>query len=226
MLLANLLQGVRIGRRGLLVGAAVTVAAVASNLVVLRDGKNAFLLTSVLTRADLAAIEIAHRTVDPTFQLTPEVAGTPTLIDVQADKYLLAVREYGSPAYTPAQLTGASESGRRQADIVLSKALPLSLATRRGAYGPDSAAENCIAFPAGRHPPTSEVRLSPGLTRIELAPGPGAGFSLRRFAVSEFPVVTRGAPGESVTLLRIPPDASRRPWYLHVDATQRARVCR
>ena len=226
LLLANLLQGVRISRRALCVGAAVTVAAVSVNLVILKDGRDQFLQESVLTRADLAAIEIAHRTVDPSFSLTPEVAGTPTLIDVQAAKLFPAVREYGSPAYTPVQLANAPELGRRQADIVLSKALPISLSTRPSAFGPNSAAENCVVLPAGSLSPTAEVRLSHGLTRIELAPGPHAGFSLRRFAVGEYPVATEGAPGDSVTLLRIPRDAAPQPWYLHVEASQRARVCR
>jgi hypothetical protein len=226
LLLANLLQGVRLGRRALTVGAALTVAAVAANLVVLKDGKDALQQQSVLTQADLGAIEIARRTVDPSFELTPEVAGTTTLIDVRADKYLSAAREYGSPAYTPAELATAPDYGRRQADVVLSQALPLSTVTRLGAYDPSDAAENCVAAAAGKPSPGSEVRLSPGLTRIEVAPGPHADFSLRRFALGEYPVVTEGAPGDSVTLLRVPRDDAPQPWFLHVEASQPARVCR
>lgn len=226
MLLANLLRDVRFSRRALIVTGAVTVAAVATNLVVLKDGRDFFLENTILTRSDTAAIEIARRTVDPEFALTPEVAGTPVLIDISAGKFLTAVDEYGSPAYSPEQLASAPEQGRRQADVVLGQALPISTGTSNGAYGPESAAENCVPLPAGSQSPTSEVRLSPGLTRIELAPGPRVGFSLRRFAVGEYPVATEGAPGDSVTVLRIPRDESRRPWYLHVEATQAARVCR
>jgi hypothetical protein len=226
LLLANLLQGVRFGRRALIAVAGVTAAAVAVNLVVLQDGRDALEQQSVLTKADLGAIEIAKRTVDPEFSLNTEVAGTTTLIDVQAAKYLPAVEEHGSPAYTPSQLTAAPDYGRKQADIVLSQALPLSTLTRLGAYDPGDAGENCIEVRGGS-PPSSEVRLSPGLTRIELAPGPHADFSLRRFATGEFPVVTEGAPGGSVTTLRVPRDgAPRQPWYLHVEASQLARVCR
>jgi len=227
LLLANLLQGVRFGRRALGVCAAVVALAVAVNLVVLKDGKNSFERTSVLTRADVAGIEIAHRTVEPGFFLSPELAGTTTLIDVQAGKYLDAVREYGSPAYTPAELAGAPDYGRRQADIVLSHALPLSTFTRLGGFDPHDAGENCIALRAAGASPPQEVRLSPGLTRIELAPGPDATFSLRRFATGEYPVPTEGAPGDSVTILRVPGDAAPQyPWYLQVDASQLARVCR
>lgn len=225
LLLANLLQGVRFGRRALIAAAGLTVAAVSVNLVVLRDGRDALELQSVLTKADLGAIEIARRTVDPEFSLNTEVAGTTTLIDVQAAKYLPAVREYGSPAYPPPELAAAPDYGRKQADIVLSQALPLSTLTRLGAYDPNDSGENCVAL-AGNAPPASEVRLSPGLTRIELAPGPHADFSLRRFARGEYPVVTEGAPGDSVTTLRAPRDGAEQPWYLHVEASQPARVCR
>ena len=124
----------------------------AVNLVVLKDGKNSFERTSVLTRADVAGIEIAHHTVEPGFSLTPDLAGTTTLIDVQAAKYLEAVDEYGSPAYTPAELAAAPDYGRRQADVVLPHALPLSTFTRLGRFNPRDAGENCIALPAAKPP--------------------------------------------------------------------------
>jgi hypothetical protein len=226
LLLANLLQGVRFRRRAIVAIGALTVAALAVNLVILRDGRDVFEQQSVLTQANLGAIEIARRTVDPEFSLTPEIAGTTTLIDVQAAKYFPAVSEYGSPAYTPSQLSGAPDYGRRQADIVLSHALPISTQTRLGAYDPNDAGVNCVVLPAGSLSPASEVRISPGLTRIELAPGPHASFALRRFATGEYPVVTEGVLGDSVTLLRVPGDSARQPWRLHVEASQGARVCR
>lgn len=200
----------------------MTLAAVGPNLVILRDGSRWLDNQTVLTRSDLAAIEIARRTVDPYFALAPDIAGTPSLIDIQAGKYLQAERELGSPAYTPAELAGAPEVGRRQADIVLSQALPLSTETIVGAE-PDPRG-SCTTVPGGGGSPA--VPLAPGVTRIELEPGPEASFDLRRFAVAEYPVPTEGAPGGSTTLLTIPRDASSRPWYLQVDAAQAARVCR
>lgn len=226
LLLAHLLRDVRFGRQALAVGAVVTGIALSVNLIFLRDGRDALMVQSVYTQADLAAIEIAKRTIDPEFSLGAEVAGTPTLVNVQAGKYLEAVDEYGSPAYTPAELGGAPDYGRRQADIVLSQALPLSTVTHLGAYDPNDSGENCVALPAGKPSSTSEVRLAPGQTRIELAPGPPAEFSLRRFASGEYPVPTEGAPGDSVTLLRIPRDKATQPWFLHVEASQRSRICR
>jgi hypothetical protein len=225
LLLANLLDGVRLGRRALLALGGLATAAVAVNLVVLTDGRDVLEQQSVLTRGDLAAIEIAKRTVDPEFSLNTEVAGTTTLIDVQVGKYLPAVEDYGSPAYAPAELAAAPDYARRQADIVLSQALPLSTSTQLGAYDPD-AGENCVEAPDDA-PSDSEVRVSPGSTRIELSPGPRAEFTLRRFATGEYPVVTEGAPGDSVTTLHVPGDgAPGYPWFLHVAASQPARVCR
>jgi len=222
LLAAELLRGVRIGRVALLVAGAVTLAAVASNLVFLRDGSRWLDNQTVLTKADLAAIEIARRSVDPNFALTPEVAGTPSLIDIQAGKYLEAEREYGSPAYSPNELLAAPAVGRRQADIVLSQALPISTETYVGAKpNPEG---RCLTVADGGA--ARGVRLGPGVTRIEVAPGRPASFSLRRFAAAGFPVPTEGAPGASTTLITIPRDTAALPWYLRVDAEQAVRVCR
>jgi len=224
LLAAELLRGARLGRAALVVGGVVTVAAVASNLAPLRDGKDWLREQTVLTRSDLAAIEIARRTVDPSFSLTPEIAGTPSLIDVQADSYLSAAVEDGSPAYTPAELARAPAAGRRQADIVLAKALPLSTKTSTGVDSP--AARRCAVVAGGGGGADGEVRIGPGVTRIEVAPGGPATFSLRRFASGEYPVSTEGAPGDSTTFLRVPRDRVARPWRLRVEAAQPVRVCR
>ena len=222
LLLANLLYGLKFSRRALIVGGVVTVLAIAPNLVVLNDGKNVLREQTTLTRADTGALDIARRTVAPSFELAPDIAGTPSLIDVFAGKYLEAVDEFGSPGYSPAELEAAPEAGRKQADIVLAQALPLATVTTTGQYDPVGG-ENCVAVGDGEG---KEVAVGPGATRIEVAPGPHAGFSLRRFAVGEYPVVTEGAPGESTTVLTIPRDEAPQPWYLLVEASQAARVCR
>jgi hypothetical protein len=225
LLLANLLRDARLEKRAIVAVGAITVLAVGPNLVVLKDGQKWFTQQTVLTRSDTAAIEIAHRTVNPEFSLTPEVAGTPTLVDVSAAKYLSAVDEYGSPAYSPAELAFAPEEGRRQADIVLSKALPISSATRSGGTGRPGAGARCVTLPGDGASTQREVPLRPGLTTIELAAGPPAQLALRRFAENEFPVALEGGYGGTVTALRIPADSSPRPWFLHVEAQQQARIC-
>lgn len=227
LIAVNLLQGVRFSRNGLIVAALVTAAAIAPNLAQMKDGSDWLKGQTILTRADTGAMEIARRTVPPTFSLgSVEATGTASLAVVQAEKYFEAIDRWGSPAYTPEELETAPQFGRFYADIVLSQALPLSTETEPGTFDRGDVAENCLRFPAGSLTRTSEVELGPGLTRIEVAPGPQANFSLRRFATDEYPVPTEGAPGESTTLLRIPRDSAPQPWYLHVAASQLVRVCR
>lgn len=220
---AELLRGVKFSSRALWIGGALTLIAIGPNLIQLRDGANWLQEQSVLTRADTAAIEIAERTVDPDFTLTPEIAGSPSMINIDAEEFLPAVREHGSPAYSPEELAEAPAVGRRQADIVLSQALPLETETvsdlPEGYVGP----KGCLEVGAGA--PLTEIKLSPGPTRIEVAPGPEAQLSLRRFATGEYPVPAVAAPGNSLTILRIPADKAPQPWYLLVQATQQAWVC-
>ena len=229
---ADLLRGVRFGRPALVVAAAVTVAAALANLSPLRDGRDVLREQTVLTRADLAAIEIARRTVDPNFALLPEISGTASLIDVQAGNYLDAVEAHGSPAYTPAELVTAPPLGRVQADVVLAQALPLSTETLTGT---DSRGRGRCATVlsgrrptvlSGRRPDVAEARLRAGVTGIEVEPGPDAELALRRFATGEHPVSTEPIPGDSTTFLTIPRDAVARPWRLRVEAAQPVRLCR
>ncbi len=222
LILANLFQGVRLGRGAVIAGAALTVLAVGSNLVVLHNGADFLKEQAVLTRADTAALEIARGEVDPGFQLSPEVAGTGVLIDISAAPYFEAVDEYGSPAYSVAELVDAPQVGRRQADVVLAQALAISSVTQLGEYVANPAPD-CVEVGGGGAGPV-EVAVADG-SRIELAAGPPGSFSMRRFSVGDYPVPLQGAEGESTTSLRIPPDRVARPWLLHVEAAQAARVC-
>lgn len=221
MILANLLRGVRPSRPTIALLGALTLIALGPNLVVLAQGRDTLEQQAVLTQADTAAIEIARRSVDPAFQLTPELAGTTTLIDIAAGPYLEAVDEHGSPAYTEAELLAAPDYGRRQADIILAQALPLSTTITRGAFG--ASGGRCVSGVTGDQ--AGGVPLEPGTTRIEVPPGPEAALSLRRFATGEFPVSTAAAPGNSVMVLKVPRDLSPQPWRLRVEAAQGARVC-
>jgi hypothetical protein len=221
LIAVNLLQGVKFNRWALLAGAAATAVIVGFNLVPLREGRDFFAKQTVLTRSDLAAIEIASRTVDPAFRLSPEVAGTVYLNEIEAGQYLQAVDEYGSPAYSPPALAAAPEEGRRYADLVLANALPLGIETESGAAAPKG---DCIPVPGDAT--GAPLPLRPGVTTIELGPGGEGKVSLRRFARSEYPLSTGGLPGGSTTRLYIPRDRVARPWQLLVEAAQGAVVCR
>jgi hypothetical protein len=219
MILANLFQGVRLGRRAILVAGALTALAVGPNLVVLKHGANTLKEQAVFTRADTAALDLAGHHAPSDFQLNPEVAGTPTLVNIFSGPYLEAVEEYGSPGYSPAELPTAPLAGRRQADLLLGQ-LELRVKVNPGAYTA-AAGRDCADLGA-----ESEVSLGPGEWKIELAPGPPAVFKLSRFAPGEFVVSTGEVPGGSVTILHIPRDASQQQWVLRGTQRQVARVCR
>jgi hypothetical protein len=219
---ADLLRGVRLGRPALLAGAAVAAFAVAFNLGELEDGRDFLREQAILTRSDTGALEIARPTAGPGFYLAPQWAGTPSLININAPEYFASVDEHGSPAYTPEELAEAPELGRVHADLTLAAALPITTAVRPHAKLPDA---GCQVLAAGSGGAVRMVRLSPGVTRIGLAPGPPATLSLRRFAVGEYPVAIGAAPGGSAAALSIPADRSSRPWFLRIEAKQAARVC-
>jgi len=220
LLAANLLQGIRFDRRVLLVAGVLTAVVAVFNLVPLREGRDFFKQQTVLTRADLGAIEIAERTVEPSFVLTPEIDGTVFLNEIEAGNYLAAVREHGSPAYDPAELVTAPEEGRYHADLVLANALPLGIEPESGVAPPVNG--RCKRTPPGSSRP---IPLHPGTAAVQFsAGGPGA-VRLRRFAVGEYPLVTEDLAGGTTTALFIPRDRSRRPWRLQVDAPGGATVC-
>jgi hypothetical protein len=224
LIAANLFEGVRFNRWTLAAAGAVTLLAIGFNLVPLHEGRDFFKEQTVLTRSDLAAIEVAERTVDPAFTLPPDIAGTSFLNEIEAGEYLTAVGEYGSPAYTAAELARAPEAGRKQADVVLVQALPVSIEAG-AARTSEGGAADCVDVPPGQGPGAAPLPLRPGVITVELgAGGPGA-IRLRRFAGGEYPVAAEGIAGGSTTRLYIPRDAASRPWRLLVEAQQGATVC-
>jgi hypothetical protein len=221
LLAANLLVGVRIGRRALIAAAVATAAIVALNLVPLFEGGDYLDEQTVYARADLGAVEIARNTVAPAFGFDPSFSGTISLINVKAGPYLTLVEKHGSPAYTPAELAKAPEFGRRQADVVLAQALPLTTETVPGPVR-GRAGRRCRRVAGG--PGAPELTLKPGATTVELPPGRAGGLFLRRFAHS-YPLAVRGVPAPSTTTVEIPADESSRPWRLRLDTGRPARVC-
>ncbi len=221
LLIAALLRGTRITKRWLIVAGVLTALAIAPNLAVLHKGREYLANETILTRSDTAALEIARPTVIPNFAFPPEITGTGALVNIVAGKYFEATDEFGSPAYSQAELETAQPQGRRQADILLSHALPITSATEVGVTGE---AQGCTA--AGGASGAPEVPLAGEEVRIEVPAGTEAQPQLRRFSeVGEFPVSLAAIPGESVMTLHIPADESKLPWILHVASSRQVQVC-
>lgn len=227
LIAVELLRGWPLGRRALLVVAAAAALTIGPNLAQMKEGSDYLQEQSVITRADLAALEIARETVPPTFTLAdPAVAGTPSLTPVSAQRYFEAVDRWGSPAYSLAELEAAPEGGRRWADVVLSQALPVGHETAAGFSLRRPAGRECAVIAPGAAP-LKQIKVAPGMaTTVEVAPGGPAALSLRRFAQAEFPVALGSVEGGTTTTLQIPRDQAPNPWYLHLEVAQLARVCR
>ncbi|MBS1887195.1 MAG: hypothetical protein JSU06_08405 [Actinobacteria bacterium] len=226
LIAAELLRKWPLGPRGLLIAACATAAMVGPNLAQFKEGHQFLQAQTVITRADLAAIEIARDTVAPTFDLASEqIAGSPSLTPISAGPYLEAVGRWGSPAYSLAELEAAPEGGRHWADVVLSEALPITHETKPGFSLRAPSGVACATLLPGKAPST-QVPLKPGTTAtVEVARGAPAAISLRRFAQDEFPVAVASVEGGTTTTVQIPRDRAPNPWYAHVEATQTARVC-
>jgi hypothetical protein len=238
MVLAELFRGVRPRRAAVWVGIVAVVALAVTSGVRSLDQAHTYLRTqTALSRADLGAIEIARRTVAPTFAPTEDIAG-PVILPLTAGPYLAAVDALGSPADSPAELASAPGTIRAWADDVLGHALPVSLSSTSSAPRPAGRAPSlrdgrslgarragpCLEIPAGARRGTV---FAPGAatTVIRLAPGSPAILQAQRFATGSYPFTVGSIDGGTQSVLEIPRDRWHRPWRVRLLANQRVSIC-
>jgi hypothetical protein len=189
---------------------------------------------SALARARLAALEIAGDSAPPLFR----PGGGYALLGVTARDYFAAVRTFGSPAYTTAQLRRAPEVNREAADRVLIRAFNLRLAAGGSSvHGPSPTVERLIT---GRIVNDGScLTLSPkgAMAVVDIALGSSSGLVLqsqlrgrirteaRRFG-NRYTIGVGGLQNTvgSATLVT-PLGGARDPWHLRVSSTARARLC-
>lgn len=212
----ELLRGVRLPSRALLVAAAVTGIAVAANLVFLKDGyRYYFKPSNEQQRGAVSALGI-DGPLNTSFVLNASVSPV-TFYDIDAASYLSAVDAWGSPGYTESQLPSAPESSRAEADKVFGALLGLRLAPG----GP--AARSCrtvLASPTG----ATGLQLGPGRTSFEAPAGTRAEIALGRFS-DELPVGAGTLRQSSRASLTIPADRTDRAWRLGVEGSGPVTVC-
>jgi hypothetical protein len=236
LVLAEVFRGARLSPRATLVVGGLTAIALVSNLAPLKDGLTMVEGQSELARAELAAIEIAEGTVDPTFALTPEIAGTATLTPIDAGSYLEAVREHGSPAAKLSELPSLGPGARKEIDAVLINALPVKIEGEAGdlggsAAGPAPVAEpaagisadgSCLEIAAGSAAGGVGVTLQ-GTTSFEIGSGPAATLGLWRYG--DEPAAEETLEGSNTTLLKIPPDRSNSLWQTRLTGAGPITAC-
>ena len=214
-------RGLRIGTRALAVIALVAAFSVASNLQDLSTAvKSTYHPISRLEKAGLGSLDIAEATVEPGFVLSEDVVDT-GFVNVDADHYFAARDDYGSPAYSEAEIAASPEFVRYAADKVLFGALRIGLEPLPGS---DVPAAGCSSVPSdGTH--SQLLELAPGGIAIEAGSEPIERFELSRFATGAPPVLIEGIGAGEAGRLTIPPDKATTPWKLRLVTAGRAKAC-
>ena len=204
---------IRFGPIGIGVLGAATVAIVASNLVAFYSLRDFFNSQAAYTRADLGALEIAQRHVQPTY-----VFSDPSRLPyVLASAYFGAVARYGSAAYTPAEISAAPAPVRVAADQVLERVEPLGVKSSRKA-----ATSTCHPATAGRSLETDV--LGNGVMVVVAPTDQPVKVSARRFAPSASVSIGRFDPGKRY-LVTSQPDDSTTPWKLVTKSAAPYKLC-
>jgi len=222
-------RGLRPTRASLAVVVAVLGIVTLSNLDALRKQAGFLRDQTTIVVGAVSATEIAGNRVGPEFQPSPDQAP-----QIRAGRYLEAVREDGSPALTPLELSRTYAAGRAAADTALVRGYNLALAGGSAAAGPAPEAEP--ADSASVTPEDGCLRVaarSPGAAvRVTVPPGgllvdPGrarATVAVRRWADSYSPLGAGTASG-APAVLRIPADRGGAPWRAEVRVDATARLC-
>lgn len=218
---AELLRGVALSRRLLGPALVVVAASVASNSVFLHEAYESYASSTEIVRGNLTALEIARNTVDPAFFLEEEFADT-GFDHFDAGSYFAAVDDFGSPAYTIAELQRSGEPARFAADKVLLNALGVAVEPISPAAVPGRA---CFAVSG-----SGTFEVPPGGVAIAAGAQPVTDIQMRRFATpaggTPMPVdfQTSVEPRQAVSI-PIPADlAPEVPWKMQLEGG-RATVC-
>lgn len=226
----ELLPPVVTGPRLLAVVAVLIGASALANYGSLRSGSLYLQDWSRYVRAELGALELAGPGTRSDF--APDPVRAP---DITADRYFAAVRQYGSPASSPAEIARAGEAERQAADSVLLNATRTAAAPGGEAAGGSpptvEAADNgrtttqggCILFTPARAGAVLDVNVpAPGLL-IESSGTAPAEFRLRSFATgfAEQPFASVPAGRHSIR----PPVRNEVRWHARLTATEPLSAC-
>ena len=212
----ELARGVRLSLRATLAVGALAAIAVAGNLVFLKDGNTYYFKPAdEQERGAVSALDIAGP-LNPSFVLNASVSPV-TFFDIDTASYLSAVRAWGSPGYTPAELATSPAASRLEADKVLGAILGLRLVPGGGT---SSVCRTATASKAG----STGVSLGPGRTTLASLAGSPVVVALARFS-DELPVNAGTLSPASTASLTIPRDGASARWRLGLEGEGRVRVC-
>jgi hypothetical protein len=217
----------------------VAGAAVLSNAGVLRDGGRYLRSQAESARADLAAIELAQNSIPPGY--VADFPGTPFIL-LSARDYLEAAKDYGSPAYSVAELAAAPDPARLVADAELIRIHHIGLresppdASLAGApevafsaRGSVSNRHGCVEFRpdavrATKPAPELELTVPAAGLLVRTADG-SARVDIRRFATGFSAAERNVIQASNAAVLRVPSDSASQPWRARITPQGRLSVC-
>lgn len=215
LIAAEALRGLRVPRPAVVGAAVVTGLALWGGISLMhREYRERWRPVSDYLRSTLAAVDIAAPHADPGFRIS--FAPTPS---ASAHTYLAVVGEYGSPAWSEAELTARPEAERAGADLTMAQALDLAL-------GPPHRGRRilaCQTLQASAAGDTGLTLLHGGFTLENRATGP-VDVMLSRFA-TELSVALGPLEAGDKAALTIPVDESSRPWDLGLKGAGPVRLC-
>jgi hypothetical protein len=225
LIAAELLRGIRLDRRVLIAGTAVTVAAAISGAIYLHLGYERRTTSTDDLRARLAAVDIARDDVSPGF-----VVYFFSLVPKPASEYFSAVDAFGSPALSESELRASDQSQRAAADHQLATAEGVKLTLPAPGAGQVAVARGRCRTANGSAS-NSATALGPGRYALRLLRLPAVAGNLSlpvtaaRFA--DYPTIDLGFVNKrTVATLNIPPDRSNLPWRLYWPLGTAVTVCR
>jgi hypothetical protein len=239
LLVAELGRDIRWSTALGLVAFVVFGLALVANVAELRDGGRLFEAEGDTNRATLAALELSRDRVDPNFPVEDgSVTHSHPDMFFTASAYFEATRDFGSPAFSPEELLGASELAREAADEELVRALALAVKpTAVPKVDPRGVPPKLLKASGGRAKPVAscfllvpdlgqtgsfQIELPPGGLAYRTAPGTEVKLALSRFGEA---FATGLPPTAGSAEVAIPTDASDVPWRVELDAARRTTVC-
>jgi hypothetical protein len=254
LLLTELAGAVRLPRIAAWIAVAVLSAALVANLADLRRAGAYFRSQSDGVKAQLGAVELARSHVGPTFLVfgaqlqalfgpdhavptTPLGAGGNGVL-MRAGEYFEIARDFGTPAYPPAELAHRPAGTGWLADMTLARALGIRLesvpprsTSASGqrprvsdlAEGGARSAGACVHLFPRRGETQAEITLPRGGARLS---GLKASDQLSIDRFSPLPAAQLQPPSRhGPAYLPVPTDASPIPWTLSVKSTRPLSVC-
>ncbi len=199
--------------------AAVVGASVLANGVALKQAGDTYADAGTNLSAQLAAVDIAGEAAnqDATILALPENVPVVQDLKIPVRDYREATADFGSPAFSEAELLASDEVSKSATDLQLIRLLGLNVAP---APRMPTGCSPVIATSAGA---ASIMQVPPGELYVAANPKSPVSVGVRRFSDGTT-IPLRGVAAGGIGVLTIPADRSQKPWTA-VISSPRLKTC-